>query len=1271
MYNLNKTIMRKRFTLALLSLLLVPLAMMAQTVTVRSDNGNTLPAVKGEGANDAFYPMGGFALWKHNQLNLTMSTADSDGAAMTNSGLFENAANNIFKAGGTSTSLILGRGRTMDCYMALALPKGYRFTSYTIVFRRNVDLGAGSAGNASFGEVAFDNQGKPIWNTWFDNDTHKTGLKYSTSAGRQTIKRTYDEDYDDMGNILYFKLINDQSVTGGDTRAYITLETIRLEFTAEADYTPITPAGTFLNRTAVDIPFPTSSVDLGSIEERAYAGGNRISYTFENVKDLMANLTLFEAESVAPGTNYDGSTGKMVQYNDGGSISSEGDYFKVGKGSTEQVYYLETPTYVQLNDYDKTKNPVGYRITGAEIFYTYGKARAAHTETTTKEVIVEQKTYPTFTISGTVTNMYEATYDWWGYVDGVTPVDDKTYYLTSSAEISEESSNAAIWFRDDDGYIRLANNASKYLKTQTVDYTNNRLALVGKDDSPAKYNINESTGYISAQQNANLNLVIIPSRESYRGRNYNTGAQYFQMSTSSTYNKATRTLTGNEKTINIYETQTETLNFPAFTPQTFTLKLYDREGGMDASKGYKEITVTSTTPDGSLKIEHMNNDAVKIGIVGVGLIEGRLTMQALDPYIDQMTVVCEDEQKPQIKLEQNFTADDFGVSEENGGVFHFYLPEECVGDNIKLYFKDLYSHYADESYTKEKDGFNGNASNNSRFNFVKSEHYNAFGTTTNNIYNDFNEAANPQKERLKVNYLGKVPFKFNNSAEVGESGGTLIEYPFTLEKYGDDNDDNFEQTIVQATDGTVERVRYVFTTDETAYNISPATATQHRTYAFYRMEIHIESATYNPEIAFKPIYSKDKKTVYGDRQQDNFFGVEVTATDDDGHAGFASTTQVSQMIKAAIDAAYEGQDEDYVDPAVPNNPDKILYIDFSKLAGVYQTGDNQQLAATNAANCIIFVPKGAGGNRENVAQKIGEYEDGTPFFKAMRDVVLADKQPFYSPYDIQIDANQMVTYKREITVPKNGRVASASIIMPFAITIDKEGKHTNADETDWAFSIHEMQEKNCLGGDAEEGSPTYAYFPALEGAKKSVANYPYVVKVNTENLPEDEKLSFVCTQKGATIKATTGMSDDYTFAGSDSKGTDTKDGDKELNFTSHGSYSGKLLPYDGYYYYFASNTFVRSNEYKYKTDIRVAPFRAYYSTTGGASARTLSQFDIVFGEGMGNTPNGIETIANDLQGIDVNAPVYDLQGRKLANSLIGTTLKRGIYVINGVKFTVK
>ena len=69
-----------------------------------------------------------------------------------------------------------------------------------------------------------------------------------------------------MGNVLYFKLTNSYG------RAFITLESVELFFTAEPDYTPVVPAGSFLNKTAVDIPFSTSCVDLGPIEDRDYNG---------------------------------------------------------------------------------------------------------------------------------------------------------------------------------------------------------------------------------------------------------------------------------------------------------------------------------------------------------------------------------------------------------------------------------------------------------------------------------------------------------------------------------------------------------------------------------------------------------------------------------------------------------------------------------------------------------------------------------------------------------------------------------------------------------------------------------------------------------------------------------------------------------------------------------------------------------------------------------------------------------------------------------------
>jgi hypothetical protein len=69
--------MRKKITLALLSLLLVPLGMMAQNVTVHPGNGSMLPALKA-GQEDTFFGWNGFATWKHEQLSLTLTTGDSD-----------------------------------------------------------------------------------------------------------------------------------------------------------------------------------------------------------------------------------------------------------------------------------------------------------------------------------------------------------------------------------------------------------------------------------------------------------------------------------------------------------------------------------------------------------------------------------------------------------------------------------------------------------------------------------------------------------------------------------------------------------------------------------------------------------------------------------------------------------------------------------------------------------------------------------------------------------------------------------------------------------------------------------------------------------------------------------------------------------------------------------------------------------------------------------------------------------------------------------------
>ena len=75
-----------------------------------------------------------------------------------------------------------------------------------------------------------------------------------------------------------------------------------------------------------------------------------------------------------------------------------------------------------------------------------------------------------------------------------------------------------------------------------------------------------------------------------------------------------------------------------------------------------------------------------------------------------------------------------------------------------------------------------------------------------------------------------------------------------------------------------------------------------------------------------------------------------------------------------------------------------------------------------------------------------------------------------------------------------------------------------------------------------------------------------------------------------------------------------KKGNTTYNFTNHGSYSGKLVEKEKNIFYYAKNMFLCSAEYVYDDGIKVAPFRAYYSSTSNTSTRAaspLKAFDII------------------------------------------------------------
>ena len=1155
----------------------------AQTVTIRGNNGSMVAAMASGQQEDLGYKSGGFATWQHEQLSMVLTTSDETN--LTPNMQLDNPANNLYVAD-NKMQICKGDGAG---YVSLSLPKGYRFTSYTIVFSRpnTVTKGEGQGNTITFNSSS---QSSTFGETGSDFGTYITQGTVAQGSGTATITRTEGAG-GTMSNVLYFKL--------GPTRnglELITLESAEFRFTAEENYSPVGPTTNVSNVSAVDVPFYTSKVDYGRIQSTTYFGHSRITYTSANVTDLQGYFKLYEAESLTDGTGIDGIQGKVAETKTG-TISSAGNYFKLGRTGQEQVYFLETPDYVEVSD--GTQVPVGYRIISAK-FEAANKAG-------------NRTFYITYRTGG------------------------RTYYLGTNGRFNTTQTR---WEIDQDGYI---SSNGLYL------YWNNNNASTQRE-KPVGYGEFEI-------YNGKIRMRDYPTY--YVNYYYSWGTRYGRISNTD----------GENATYSQIEDQTVSVS------DNFTLKVYTKDGKSE----FASETINSENPSATIDLTNLNNDAVKFGVTGIGLVRATLTLQALDPYLNSMDVVCQDEDK-HVTITQPFTAADFSV---NGGTFHFYLPEDLEGKKVNISFANLSSEYMDETY----DG--GKEECNSRINFVKSAHYNEFGASNNSLYNKVDEAADAKKDRLSVEWAGTAKFKFNNADEVGTSGGTLAEYPFSLEAYGREGGE-FQKIQFTVDENDQNMVRYVFTTDETRYNIAPTTAIQHRAYAFYEMDVHVQSKTYTPNVKFTKVYDK---TLYRDNdgkvQTGSFYGVEVTAKDADGKAGYSSSATIFKIINAAVNGttesgnvtetvdgttkkigSYEGKASDLT------SSKQLIYLDFSKLAGVYQITDEEHsdmpaFSATNAANCLIYLPKGSSASNNNVAAMS---EDGKTF-TAVADVVLTDMQPFYSLYDVQVLPTRQAFYERKITKSNYGEVKNASLIMPFAVRIDDKGVHTNEDGS--TITLLTMQNNAAL---TKLDGITYAYFPTLSNATLTEANRPYMVSVGSNTA---ENGSFVVSQNGTLIEAcpavgtevfTTWKDGKYLFEGETATGVNAEEGDAQgtYTFTNKGTYAGLQVKKDDNVFYFAKDMFVSSkdlaNGYSYAN---IAPFRAFYATGELSAGAKLMSFGIIIGEGLGDVPTAIMAV-DAAQLVDMDAPVYDLQGRMVATSYReAKSLKSGMYVVNGVKIVVK
>lgn len=714
----------------------------------------------------------------------------------------------------------------------------------------------------------------------------------------------------------------------------------------------------------------------------------------------------------------------------------------------------------------------------------------------------------------------------------------------------------------------------------------------------------------------------------------------------------------------------------------YTLKVYSTD-----KNSVSQTVNVANGKRGEVVLENLNNDAIKFTVQGLegnarALVTFELTLECLNPYINTMDIICHSLIDNGPTLMQQFTSNDFQVS---GGAFTFYVPKDFFGggeQKCRFTFEGLHSKYGDNSYT--------NGDGNARYFFVKSPYNLKYGdgkqyeTSGNELEIDKNHTA----------HCGNQAFKFSNidqlsNTNTSAASTTLEEYPYSDALYGSQGG-TFTDNIVLAVNES--KPCYLFTGDETRWNVAPTTAMEHRYFAYYLMGLTLVVKDYVAKCDLTKLYDDDA-TCYEKDGKDaelpmygGVFKALDAETGEEIPSGNAYLT-VPMMKQALIDELYGNAEKGIA--GVDATGQQVLWLDYTNLYSIHIPNKNEinEMKAALNPNCLIYFPERTTYCEDNYIQKTASGD-----YRACKNIVITDKQPFYAPYKITVSAENYVTYTRKITVPKNGKVAHATVVLPFTLTVDAQGIHTNKDGK-CAFKVAQMTAGNCLELDDEYNSPEdyrgKAYFtPLTEGS--TMANVPYMVEVT--QAPEDGEVSFIATQYGSDIMATKGSAMDaatYEFKGETASG---KILGTSYTFTNHGSYSGRKLDKNLKNFYFARNMFLNSKNLVSQLQyLYVYPFRSYYSFSGGAGAKKMTAFDVCFGE-KDNSITGIRDVEADDRVMTLNALRGALQVRANESTVVeivainGMTLNRlqmnagetatvplaaGVYVVNGKKIIVK
>lgn len=1147
----------------------------AQTVHIKPNNGSLIAAVSSSSENH----LAGFGgAWVHNQVSMVWMTADE--GTLTENGLLKNHANNISASKSNPDNFIICGGMTADGYFALALPKGYRFTNYKMTLSNNVSA---TDWTKTFSE---DTYSFAETNSGYDKDIVSTSLgKHNVnSTAEYTLQRT-SVSKDDMGNVLYFRLKRNSG--------YAVVYAKYLEVTFEcADPFNETIKPSSAIGDGVDCAtttMHTGRIDLGQI---TWSNGNNsdnwsFRYNMNNVTDLSADISLYDKDGIVEGTAVAGTATRK-------HIKADGDYFLL----SNDTYYIETPTEAMAQG--NTPRPIGYRITGAKVYYDY-KNNSEASPKLGDDILI---------------------------TDGSDNYMDKDLYFTKIPTVWHTNTNGKIW-TGDGTYLQVENTGSAW----RPNYILKTVTTVG-----------DATSFKLSNDKINYNPNLFTNR-------YITNDNGSAALTSGSSANASAVM-------------------PPTTP--YTLTLYDKKGGMDEAV---QTHVNADNSNGFLELTGLNNDAIKFEVAGLkdgnrARIYAELTLEALNPYVTEMNIISKNEGGTTVV--RKYSTADFML--DNGQV-EFEVPTNFANEEetATFYFDNLTKKNSDDTYGPL--GSNGN----SRYHFVHSDYYNLIGE---NLQGHRTEAANyDYTKKVRVDVTGNQPFKANNSDQfsigVGESDwkGYFEKYRYSNAKY-EKQGGAFEYIVLK--DGENKDI-YLMVCDETRYNIAPTTTPRHAFYAYYNTNLKMTRADYEPVFTYTKIY--DNAMLENGYDPNPYYGLKINVKQGDeimpDNKGYLLARQIKEGIESSL-----GKKNSPVDGK------HILYIDASSLNSIPYEDEGMMKAVKDMIgdNAIIFFPKNTTSDLTNIATKT-EAND----FRALGNIILVDKKPFYTPYDIRVDAAFYTKYTRGLT-NNNGKVVNSTLIVPFSVAIDENGTHTNRGDDSHSFTFYKMKSDNALSNPNAENNHDYeitGHFEAISGQSKAEPNKPYLVEMK-ETMNDDNTI-FVIEQYGASIHKTPPVTSNNRSIIDGETPTGTLDGTGNVTFTNHGTLSGVQLPKTDGYFYFSKDRFVSSlNLGANYPHVYVMPFRTFYDYKGYTlNARYMN---ISFEENSETTGiTDIPTEGKDDDFIistapgsitvtalrDTNVGVQAINGQTIANGNIkgGSSrtfnLPGGIYIVNGKKIAIR